>query len=159
MIVCVELNGTQFLLDATDKFRPFNVLPERALNGEGLMVNEFGGEWVNLSSNKEMNAKWFLQTSLLDDEEEEISGKVSLIFRSSAASDLRESILDEQEKAESEGEDEEEEEEEDEDSDKNAVDDYKTGEVENLEVDGLKDYREDLKLTYDFSDNENFTFV
>ena len=157
MIVCVELNGTQFLLDATDKFRPFNVLPERALNGEGLMVNEFGGEWVNLSSNKEMNAKMVSANFSLDDEEEEISGKVSLIFRSSAASDLRESILDEQEKAESEGEDEEEEE--DEDSDKNAVDDYKTGEVENLEVDGLKDYREDLKLTYDFSDNENFTFV
>ena len=91
MIVCVELNGTQFLLDATDKFRPFNVLPERALNGEGLMVNEFGGEWVNLSSNKEMNAKMVSANFSLDDEEENLRKSV-FDFRSSAASDLRESI-------------------------------------------------------------------
>ena len=157
MIVCVELDGKNILLDATDKHRPHNVLPDRVLNGEGLLVNQIGARWIGLNTNKELNAKMVSAEFSLDDDLEEMAGQVSVTFRSSAASDLREVILEEQEKAVSEGEEEDDKEEEE--GDKSTVDDYKTGEVENLEVKGLKDYRSDLRLTYNFSESESFTLV
>ena len=48
-VVClVKLNGQNILLDATDKLLPGSLLPERCLNGRGLVVNRDDVEWVNL---------------------------------------------------------------------------------------------------------------
>lgn len=52
-VVCsVRLNNKRIFLDATEKFTPMNMLPERCLNGQGILIlsqsNTF--EWINLEA-------------------------------------------------------------------------------------------------------------
>lgn len=49
-IILVKINDKQYLLDATEKILPFGILPERCLNGKGLVVAKAGHDWVTLSS-------------------------------------------------------------------------------------------------------------
>ncbi|MFM7858914.1 MAG: transglutaminase-like domain-containing protein, partial [Flammeovirgaceae bacterium] len=48
-VVCAAQIGEKILLlDATDKFLPIGMLPERCLNGNGFMVSKEGYKWLNL---------------------------------------------------------------------------------------------------------------
>jgi Domain of Unknown Function with PDB structure (DUF3857) len=52
-VVCsVKLNGKRILMDATEKFLPLNVLPERCLNGQGILILKEAQrfEWMNLEA-------------------------------------------------------------------------------------------------------------
>jgi transglutaminase-like putative cysteine protease len=50
-VVClVRVGEKNFLLDATDKLLPTGTLPERCLNGNGLMIAKEGFEWIKLQS-------------------------------------------------------------------------------------------------------------
>ncbi len=52
-VVCsVKLYGKRILLDATEKFLPLNVLPERCLNGQGILIlsETKTFEWMNLEA-------------------------------------------------------------------------------------------------------------
>jgi hypothetical protein len=52
-VVCaIKIDGKFKLLDGTIKGLPYNALPERCLNGEGLLVREGGGDWIPLVSSK-----------------------------------------------------------------------------------------------------------
>ncbi|MCK9207222.1 MAG: DUF3857 domain-containing protein [Salinivirgaceae bacterium] len=48
VIAAVRLNDKYILLDGTDKNSPMGILPERCLNGQGRLISEKGGEWVDL---------------------------------------------------------------------------------------------------------------
>ncbi len=49
VVAYLELNGEKYLLDATEPFLPFGVLPERCLNGMGRLIgNKEEGTWVDL---------------------------------------------------------------------------------------------------------------
>lgn len=48
LIVSVELDGKRYLLDATDPLRPYDLLPNDDLNGEGLLVNLLDYQWIPL---------------------------------------------------------------------------------------------------------------
>jgi hypothetical protein len=48
VIAAVKLSDKYILLDATDKNCPIGILPERCLNGQGRLISEKGGEWVDL---------------------------------------------------------------------------------------------------------------
>ncbi|HZY81581.1 MAG TPA: transglutaminase domain-containing protein [Cyclobacteriaceae bacterium] len=49
-VVCLVKIGTKsFLLDATDRLLPFGVLPERCLNGSGLIVSDGPPNWISLN--------------------------------------------------------------------------------------------------------------
>ncbi len=48
VICAVEVNGQLHLLDATDKSLPISLLPERCLNGKGLVVSENNSGWIDL---------------------------------------------------------------------------------------------------------------
>jgi len=49
--VCqVRLPGKTILLDATEKYLPVNVLPERCLNGQGLVISKTHHGWVPLDT-------------------------------------------------------------------------------------------------------------
>jgi hypothetical protein len=51
-VVCaVRLKDQTLLLDATEKYLPFNVLPERCLNGEGLIISALNYGWLELRTN------------------------------------------------------------------------------------------------------------
>jgi hypothetical protein len=48
-VVCLaQVDGKAILLDATDKFLPIGMLPERCLNGRGFMISSQGFQWINL---------------------------------------------------------------------------------------------------------------
>ncbi|WP_422355593.1 DUF3857 domain-containing protein [Roseivirga pacifica] len=143
LILYVKIGEEEFLLDATDKFRPYNVLPSRALNGEGLRITANGPQWINLNLNNEINSKVISGDFSLNDDGA-LEGKMQVVLRSSSAADLRASLYEEEEKAETT-------EESDAGEDEESLDDYKTGEVENLEIKNVKNPEQSLEITYDFT--------
>jgi hypothetical protein len=48
----VEINGKQILLDAVSKYCPFGVLPASDINGQGRIVNDLSGDWINLNTSE-----------------------------------------------------------------------------------------------------------
>ncbi len=77
-VVCsVILNGKRVLLDATEKFIPINVLPERCLNGQGLLIlstlRTF--EWINLEAIGK--SKTSIQSDLTLSASGELKGKIA----------------------------------------------------------------------------------
>lgn len=156
MVLQVSVEDETVLVDATDKFRPYNVLPERAMNGEGLVLNPYGPQWVDLRMNKEINSKTVVGDFTFNDDME-LTGKMEIDFRSVAGSRLRSSLYKEMEKEVEPAEEEEEEEEEEDEND--SLDEYKTGEVEDLEVINLKDPMQNLKLKYNFTLNEGINMI
>ncbi|HEY9489434.1 MAG TPA: transglutaminase domain-containing protein [Chryseosolibacter sp.] len=52
-VICLaQANGKTYLLDATDRLLPIDILPERCLNGQGFAVSKQGFTWVPLVSKK-----------------------------------------------------------------------------------------------------------
>ena len=50
-VICqVEVGGKKILMDGTDGLLPTGVLPERCLNGNGLVISKNGYAWVKLAS-------------------------------------------------------------------------------------------------------------
>ncbi len=45
-----DIGGKQYLLDATSKYCPFGILPANDINGQGRLVNNLAGDWVNLDA-------------------------------------------------------------------------------------------------------------
>jgi hypothetical protein len=52
VLASVKFNDTIVLLDGTDRFLPFGFLPEYCLNGKGRIINQTGGEWIAINSNR-----------------------------------------------------------------------------------------------------------
>lgn len=156
LVIQATVEGETVLLDATDKYRPYNVLPERAMNGEGLLLNPYGPQWVDLRMNKEINAKTVVGDFKFNDDME-LTGKMTIDFKSVAGSRLRAGLYREMEKKEEAAVEEVEEEEEDEEND--SLDEFKTGEVENLEIVNLKKPSENLKLSYDFVTTDGINVI
>lgn len=68
-VVCAaKVNDKIILLDATDKFLPIGVLPERCLNGNGFMVGEQGYRWVPLQPSTKARTNITVDLTLKDDE-------------------------------------------------------------------------------------------
>lgn len=66
VIVKLSINGSDYFLDATDKFLPFGMLPIRTINGEGRVINfDEEGSWILLkpSQNTSINTAITLQLS------------------------------------------------------------------------------------------------
>ena len=55
VIVNLNIKGKQFLLDATDKYLPFGLLPEKCINGDGELLNEDVFQKVELKSTSNYN--------------------------------------------------------------------------------------------------------
>lgn len=51
-IVSAKLGDKAWLLDATEKYLPYTLLPERCLNGAGLVVSARNSGWVDLASRR-----------------------------------------------------------------------------------------------------------
>ena len=76
-VVClVRIGEKNILLDATDKFLPTGTIPERCLNGNGLVVSKDGFEWIKLQSpGKSRRA---VNADLVLDDMGELKGKLKL---------------------------------------------------------------------------------
>jgi len=67
-VICrMEVDGKAYLLDATDPYLPFGMLPERCLNGEGMVVSDAGPQWIPLKTNAKHDTKISITASLSGD--------------------------------------------------------------------------------------------
>ncbi|MHC1733105.1 MAG: DUF3857 domain-containing protein [Bacteroidales bacterium] len=66
VVVKATADGKNYLVDATDLHRPFNMLPIECLNGQGWVVSSFGGYWVNLNNGEHFDESVTLDMTLDD---------------------------------------------------------------------------------------------
>jgi hypothetical protein len=70
VIAKVDIGGKSYLLDATDDFMPFGVIPQRCLNGKGRVLGEKESYWYDLVASEKsryvtmMNVKLELDGSI-----------------------------------------------------------------------------------------------
>ena len=67
VIAGVKIEDQYLLLDATDSNCPYNLLPSNCLNGQGRLVREGMGEWVDLYTNTP-KTEIYLANLVMDDE-------------------------------------------------------------------------------------------
>nr|WP_321452836.1 hypothetical protein [uncultured Carboxylicivirga sp.] len=66
-LACAMVDGKEMLLDATETYLPAGMLPLRCLNGQGRLVNELDGKWVDLKTNQK-DKKIIMYNLQLDDD-------------------------------------------------------------------------------------------
>ena len=88
LIVKAVINGTDYFIDATDKYLPFGLVPFRCLNGNA-RVFDFKKEsyWQNIPSNNSNNTT--INSSLLMNSEGNLEGKYNIINTGYFANDIR----------------------------------------------------------------------
>lgn len=74
VIVRAKLGDNFVLLDATEKYLPMDILPERCLNGEGLLISRINKGWVNLETKGK--AKTVVDTEFAVDQSGGLKGKI-----------------------------------------------------------------------------------
>jgi hypothetical protein len=90
-VVCVvKLDGGRtFLLDATEKFLPYDVIPPRCLNGRGLVISKSSHGWIDINS--KAKAKTIVNAAMKLDPEGELKGTVVYSREGYDAQRMRES--------------------------------------------------------------------
>lgn len=74
VIVRAKLGDTFVLIDATEKYLPMDILPERCLNGEGLLVSKQNKGWINLETKGK--SKTVVDTDFVVDPSGSLKGKI-----------------------------------------------------------------------------------
>jgi hypothetical protein len=74
-ICAVRLNDKTILLDATEKYLPYTILPERCLNGEGLVISKVNHGWINLEN--KMKSRTMINADLTLSETGDLKGKLN----------------------------------------------------------------------------------
>lgn len=75
-VLCkVIKDNKSYLLDATDKLLPINILPQRCLNGRGFIVSEENSGWISLTSPK---SKMVTTADVAFTPAGELNGKLSI---------------------------------------------------------------------------------
>ncbi len=90
-VICsVNLDGKTILLDATEKYLPFDVLPSRCLNGQGLVISKKNHGWVTISTRAK--AKTIVSVDLALAVDGELKGKIQYTRDGYDAETMRESF-------------------------------------------------------------------
>jgi len=77
-LVYVEVDGVPQILDATDKNRPYNILPPSVLNDKGLLIKGDESRWVPLKNTTSNKIRHLVNISL--DDNGNLKGKVSAML-------------------------------------------------------------------------------
>lgn len=78
-LTLVKVGGNEILIDASDKYAPLGMLPNRCMNGGGFLINDDAGRWIDLvteEANTRMNS-----CNLKIDPAGLITGSVSICHR------------------------------------------------------------------------------
>lgn len=86
-IACIKLNDKTLLLDATEDYLPFGLLPYRALNERGRIIDKNKTDWVEIVPPKK--EKEFIQGILSFDGTDVLKGKLTYTKADYAAFDFR----------------------------------------------------------------------
>lgn len=73
-IVLAVVDGKEYVMDATERYMPFGMLPLRALNQQGRLVEEGEGKWVSLTPDKP--EKTVITCDLEIDESDRLKGRL-----------------------------------------------------------------------------------
>lgn len=96
-VVCLAKVGEKsFLLDATDKFLPLGMLPQRCINEKGLAVSKDGFQWVNLQPT--LKTKTVIAADLALAESGELKGLLKIDNSGYNSVDARKSYVSKGEK-------------------------------------------------------------
>jgi hypothetical protein len=90
VVAKVNIGDKFYLLDATDDFVPFGVLPERCLNGKGRVLGEKESSWVELKAME--RGKLVSQISLKLDADGRLNGQMKTTYSGYRAADARRTI-------------------------------------------------------------------
>ncbi|MBT1685221.1 DUF3857 domain-containing protein [Dawidia soli] len=90
-ICIVTLGDKTLLLDATDRFLPMGILPERCLNGRGLVISKTKHGWIDLKPNAK--ARTVINTELVLNPTGELKGKVKYTHEGYAAREFRQAYF------------------------------------------------------------------
>ncbi len=92
-VVCVvRVDGKPIFLDATEKYIPVGVLPERCLNGEGLIVSNKNSGWIALDT--KTKSRTVYSTDLALSPEGELKGKLNINREGYDALEMRDDYFD-----------------------------------------------------------------
>ena len=84
------IDTTAYLLDATEKYLPWNVLPKRCLNGIGLAISEARYEWIDVDS--KAKSRTVANADLTLNDNGELRGKLTYSRSGYAAFEMRTNI-------------------------------------------------------------------
>ncbi len=91
-VVYAVVGGKGFILDATEKSRPYNQLPTYCLNDKGLVISEKNPAWVSMNMNREREVENATVEFTINNQGE-VVGKIEYTFKSLAASAPRKIIF------------------------------------------------------------------
>ncbi|MGR7814614.1 DUF3857 domain-containing protein [Lacinutrix undariae] len=93
LIVQVEIDGKTYLLDATDKYLDFGMLPFRCLNLTGRLLDfKNGSRWIDIEANKMSIVRNKVELSL--NKNQELSGTISSVNSGYHALPLKKSYFE-----------------------------------------------------------------
>ncbi len=75
VICAVKLEGKTILLDATERYLPYDVLPSRCLNGKGLVISKTNHGWIDITT--KVKAKTVVVAAMVLNPEGELKGQVT----------------------------------------------------------------------------------
>jgi len=87
VIAYMKLNEKEYLLDATDEYLPYNLLPRRTLNGRGRLIEKERNKFIPIKTSKE--DKHMIVGNFIIDEDLTIKGKITYNKYDYAAADFR----------------------------------------------------------------------
>jgi hypothetical protein len=90
VISSARVNGNPVFVDATEKYLPFDILPERCLNGRGLMISSLTHGWVEIVA--PAKAKSITTATMALGTDGSLSGKLELKREGYDAYEARRSI-------------------------------------------------------------------
>jgi hypothetical protein len=86
-VASVKLGDKILMLDATEKYLPMGILPERCLNGEGLVISKTRFGWIPIEP--KVKARTSINSEFALNSTGELKGKMNFIFDGYAARELR----------------------------------------------------------------------
>ncbi|MBN1650087.1 MAG: DUF3857 domain-containing protein [Bacteroidales bacterium] len=90
IITAIEQDGKFILVDPTSEFTGLNILPERCLNGKGMLISESGYKWIPIETGVPYSIDEFVQFSI--DDELKVKANYQAKYSDYAAYFLRNSI-------------------------------------------------------------------
>ena len=92
MIACVNIDGKEFLLDATEKGRPYDLLPSRCLSGRGWQISSTDPKWIDLHNDEKLLSKTSAVFNLSSDGK--LSADVTKVYGSLLGMNQKENLAE-----------------------------------------------------------------